>query len=43
MTDRDGLLRRVRLANPAPSALALPAGLADSRPPLAWLIDGGKA
>ncbi|MBN2113526.1 MAG: hypothetical protein JW785_05290 [Acidimicrobiia bacterium] len=43
MIDRDDLLRRVRRANPAPSEWALPAGLADARPPLGWLIDGGKA
>ena len=40
MTDRDDLLRRVRRANPAPVGQDLPAGIADSRPPLEWLIEG---
>jgi len=39
MTDRDDLLRRVRRANPAPAEGALPAEVADLRPPLAWLIE----
>ena len=43
MTDRDDLLRRVRRANPAPPEGALPAEVADSRPPVAWLIEGKHA
>ena len=43
MTDRDDLLCRVRRANPAPSGQDLPAELADSRPPAAWLIEGKYA
>ncbi len=43
MTDRDDLLRRVRRANPAPAEGALPAEIANSRPPLAWLIEKEQA
>jgi len=43
MTDRDDLLRRVRKANPVLSGQDLPAEIADSRPPLAFLIDGEDA
>ena len=40
MTDRDDLLHRVRRANPAPPEGALPAEVADSKPPVAWIIEG---
>ena len=43
MTDRDDLLRRVRRANPAPPEGALPAEVADSKPPVAWIIEGKYA
>jgi hypothetical protein len=39
MTDRDDLLRRVRRVNPAPPGEPLPSDVADSRPPVAWLIE----
>lgn len=39
MSERDALLLRVKYANPVPGSLPLPETLADSRPPLALLID----
>jgi hypothetical protein len=39
MIDRDALLSNVKYANPVPGSSPLPADLADSRPPLALLIE----
>ena len=41
MTERDDLLRRVARTDPYPNDRPLPTDLADSRPPVAILIQGG--